>query len=344
MLGRKSSEPQRLRSKSTRRRKDPALATRALERAGARRHWLIWAAAIPLALWTLVRAFGLEDGGLLTTAMFFTPYAAIAALLVAGVAVALRNWAAAAVAALATACLAAAVLPRAIGSETVQASGHETLTVLSANVYFGRADPAALVALVDRYAADLLSVQELTPSFARRLGRAGLGRRLPSSVLMTRPSGRGGGLYARFPLTPLRRQTHFLFRMPRALMVLPDGRRLRLVAVHPQPPNMSVEQWRGALESLPEPGTGNPWLLVGDFNASFDHAEFRDLVDSGYRDAGDAAGKGLEPTWTGPDEAPRGLITIDHVLADRRLGIVDYGVDDLPGSDHRAVHARLVLP
>jgi endonuclease/exonuclease/phosphatase (EEP) superfamily protein YafD len=298
----------------------------------------------PVALWALVRAFGLEHGGLLTTAMFFTPYAAIAALLVAGVAVALRNWAAAAVAALATACLAVAVLPRALGSETALASGHETLTVLSANVYLGRADPAALVALVDRYNADLLSVQELTPSFARRLGRAGIGRRLPSSVLMTRPGGRGGGLYARFPLTLLPHQTHFLFRMPRASIALPDGRRLRLVAVHPQPPSMNIEQWREALESLPAPGAGSPWLLIGDFNATFDHAEFRDLVSGGYRDAGETAGAGLEPTWTGSDESRWGLITIDHILADRRLGVADYGVDDLPGSDHRAVHAQLVLP
>ena len=75
---------------------------------------------------------------------------AIAALLVAGVAVALRNWAAAAVAALATLCLAAAVLPRAIGDGTVDPAGRETLIVLSANIHRGTADPDALVALVDR--------------------------------------------------------------------------------------------------------------------------------------------------------------------------------------------------
>jgi hypothetical protein len=32
------------------------------------------------------------------------------------------------------------------------------------------------------------------------------------------------------------------------------------------------------------------------------------------------------------------------VLADRRLGIADYGVDDLVNSDHRAVQATIVLP
>jgi endonuclease/exonuclease/phosphatase (EEP) superfamily protein YafD len=314
--------------------------------ASAGRYWPIWVAVIPVALWALVRAFGLESGGLLATAMFFTPYAAVAALLATGIAVALRNWAAAAVAVVATAYFATAVLPRAIGNEITSAAERDTLTVLSANVYLGKADPDALIEMVDRLDPDILSVQELTPSFAEKLRQAGIERRLPHSVLMAQPKGRGGGLYARFPLTPLPRQTHFLFRMPRARIDLPDGRRLRLIAVHPQPPSMSFDGWREGLESMPAPGRGSPWILAGDFNATFDQAEFRDIVDSGYRDAGDTTGNGLEPTWPDPDESiyPWGLITIDHVLADNRLGVAEYGVEDLPGSDHRAVHAQLMLP
>jgi endonuclease/exonuclease/phosphatase (EEP) superfamily protein YafD len=323
---------------------DPGLAGKAIEGSGAKRCWLIWSAAVPVALWAIVRAFGLESGGLVTAAMFLTPWAAVAALLTAGVAVALRNWAAAAIAGIATVFLMAAVLPRAIGSETASPAGHRTLTVLAANVYLGNADPAALVALVDRYRPDLLSVEELTPPFATELREDGIGRWLPHSFLMAQPHGHGAGLYARYPLMPLPHQTHFLFRMPRAAISLPGGRRLRLVAVHPQPPNMNVDRWREALRSLPTPGSGAPWVLVGDFNATFDQAEFRDLVGRGYRDAGEATGRGLEPTWPGPGVFPTGLITIDHVLADRRIGVADYGVDDLPGSDHRAIHARLVLP
>jgi endonuclease/exonuclease/phosphatase family metal-dependent hydrolase len=86
-------------------------------------------------------------------------------------------------------------------------------------------------------------------------------------------------------------------------------------------------------------------VLAGDFNATLDQAEFRDVVDRGYADAGEVTGKGLEPTF--PTMGHRLLpptIAIDHVLADRRLGISEYGVDDLPGSDHRAIHAQLVLP
>jgi endonuclease/exonuclease/phosphatase family metal-dependent hydrolase len=86
-------------------------------------------------------------------------------------------------------------------------------------------------------------------------------------------------------------------------------------------------------------------VLAGDFNATLDQAEFRDVVDRGYADAAAVTGKGLEPTF--PTMGHRLLpptVAIDHVLADRRLGISEYGVDDLPGSDHRAVHAQLVLP
>ena len=317
-----------------------------LSRAGARRYWLIWAAVIPIVIWTAIRLFGLEGGYPLVAMMAFTPYVAIAALLVAGVAVALRNWAAATVATVTMLCLASVVLPRTIGSNTAQAAGHETLTVLSTNIHHGTADPAAVVALVDRYRPDLLSVQELTPAFAAELKRAGIGRRLPQSMLLVHRSASGAGLYSRLPLTPLSRQTRFFFRMPRAALTMPSGRRLRVIGVHPYPPLSSHDGvWQAALESLPSAGEGIPWVLVGDFNGTLDQAEFRDVVDRGYADAGDVTGKGLEPTF--PTMGHRLLppsIAIDHVLADRRLGIADYGVVDLPGSDHRAIHAELVLP
>ncbi|HEV7400034.1 MAG TPA: endonuclease/exonuclease/phosphatase family protein [Solirubrobacterales bacterium] len=303
-------------------------------------------AVIPILIWTAIRLFGLEGGYPLVAMMAFTPYVAIAALLAAGVAAALRNWAAATVAAVAMLCLAAAVLPRAIGSEAADPAGHETLSVLSTNIHHGTADPDAVVALVDRYRPDLLSVQELTPSFAAKLRRAGIGSRLPESMLLVHRSASGAGLYSRLPLTPLPHQTRFFFRMPRAALTMPDGRRLRVVGVHPYPPlSKNGGVWQAALESLPSAGAGTPWVLVGDFNGTLDQAEFRDVVDRGYRDAGDVTGKGLEPTF--PTMGHRLLppsIAIDHVLADRRLGIADYGVDDLPGSDHRAIHAQLVLP
>ena len=68
-----------------------------MERAGAGRYWLVWAAVLPILVWALVRVTGVEGGFPLVPVLAYTPYVAFAALLVAGIAVALRNWAAAAV-------------------------------------------------------------------------------------------------------------------------------------------------------------------------------------------------------------------------------------------------------
>jgi len=324
-----------LRTRGTQKRPGPA---------GAGRYWWIWVFVGPLVLWTPMRLLGIDQGFPLAPLMAFTPYAAAAALLVAGVAAALRNWAAAVVAGAATLCLALAVLPRAVGDGTVSADGRRTFVVLAANVHHGTADPAALVALVDRLHPDLITVEELTPSFARELDAAGLGQRLPDSVLETHRNTSGAGLYSSLPMRKLRGPTRFVFRMPRAELSLPGGAPLRVVGVHPYPPQMNrTGEWEEALASLPSADHGAPWLLAGDFNATLDQSQLRDLLDSGYRDAGDVAGKGLEPTF--PREGHLiPPVTIDHVLAEERFGIVDYGVEELPGSDHRAVWAELALP
>jgi endonuclease/exonuclease/phosphatase (EEP) superfamily protein YafD len=312
--------------------------------AGARRYWWIWFAAVPVAVWALLRLFGIDQGFPLATAMPFTPYVAVVALFVAAIALALENWAASALAGAAFAVLAALVLPRAIGDGTVSAAGHRTVTVLAANVLRGRADPEALLELAAETEADVLCIEELTPRFARELAAAGIAERMPFHVLEMDQGSSGAGLYTRQPLAPLVGPRRFSFRMPRTRLHLPGYGPVRLVAVHPFPPQPDhVGIWEESLRSLPSAGTGIPWILAGDFNATSDQSQFRDLVDRGYADAGEVAGKGLEPTF------PQAFhlippVTIDHVLADRRLGIVDYAVEDLPGSDHRAVVATLALP
>jgi hypothetical protein len=165
-----------------------------LERAGARRHWLIWAAIVPILLWAIMRGFGLERGFPLDAVIAYTPYVAIAALFAAGVALALRNWAAALIAALALTWLAVGIAPRAIGSGESPRPGDVELDVMSANIHHGTADAGALIDLVEARDVDVLAVEELTPSFAAELRQAGLGRLLPHAVLSMHRGASGGGL------------------------------------------------------------------------------------------------------------------------------------------------------
>ncbi|MBA4103095.1 MAG: endonuclease/exonuclease/phosphatase family protein, partial [Arthrobacter sp.] len=68
-----------------------------------------------------------------------------------------------------------------------------------------------------------------------------------------------------------------------------------------------------------------------------------DLVATGLSDAAQVTGKGLAPTWPVNSPAPA-FVAIDHVLASPGIEVVDFDVVTLPGTDHAAVVARLVLP
>lgn len=300
---------------------------------------------LPLLAWATVRGLGLEGHSGLAPLVSFTPYAAIGAFFLLGLCVAVRNWPATALSAVALAVLAVAILPRAIGSGEAAPPGSTRVTVMSTNVFHGRADPAALMAMVDRVEPDILSVQELNRNLVAELRRRGLGRELPHRLIDTRQGVTGAGLYSRYPLRALPGPDPASTRMQAVELTLPDGRRLKVINVHPfTPTGTHAEEWADELNDLPSTGTGVPWLLAGDFNATLDHAVLRKVLDRGYRDAASVTGDGLLPTW--PDDNRRRLpplIAIDHVLADERLGIEDFGVEGLPGTDHRAIHATAFL-
>ena len=92
---------------------------------------------------------------------------------------------------------------------------------------------------------------------------------------------------------------------------------------------------------LPPPGE-RPRVLAGDFNATLDHAVFRDVLRLGYADAALQVGNALTPPWGPPGRNP--LLTLDHVLADRSCAVLAHSVHVLPGTDHRAVYAEIQLP
>ena len=117
---------------------------------------------------------------------------------------------------------------------------------------------------------------------------------------------------------------------------------LRRRAAAPTPGSVGI--WDADLHALPPADSHGPLrILAGDFNATLDHADLRRVLAGGYEDAASVVGAGLRPTWpTGRLVPP--TVAIDHVLADERAGVRAVSVHGLPGTDHRAVLAELVLP
>ncbi|MFL6054936.1 MAG: endonuclease/exonuclease/phosphatase family protein [Actinoallomurus sp.] len=307
--------------------------------------WLL----VICSVWSLARLAGADRlpflAGLLVPVLAFTPYAAVVSAVLVVLSLAFRRWRAFGVALAVLGAFAIAVLPRAVGNAAPAARG-PVLRILTANLRLGQASPQALVDLVRRTRADLLSVQEFTPQAGAAFDRAGLGRLLPYKITTPLGSALGSGIYARYPLRPLPMfQVNVIgLAMPHAEMDLPGGGRVEMMAVHlARPLNPSgVGQWNRGFVLLPAAERrGAVRVLAGDFNATLDHAPMRQLIAEGYVDAANETGAGLIPTfqkWWLP------LITLDHVLVDARCAVRRVTVYDLPGSDHRAVFAELRLP
>jgi len=274
----------------------------------------------------------------------FTPQAAAVAPAVALALGLGRRKGPAATAALAAAALTVVVRPRAARRRQPAASG-PTLRVLTVNLLCGRADAEVVVALVRRTGADVLFLQELTEDAVNRLKKAGLSDLMPQEVTELRGGPRGSGIYSRFPLSERPPLAPVHAAQPTAVLELPGGNAVEVGCVHPHPPkppwSRGVARWRRELAVLPPPGE-LPLVLAGDFNATLDHALFRSVLRLGYADAALQAGNALAPTW-GP-AGRLALITIDHVLVDRRCAVLASSVHAVPGSDHRAVFAEVRLP
>ena len=302
---------------------------------------------LPGLAWAVARLLGWERGYLVQL-FAFTPYAAVWAWVPVVLALTARTWLVAAAATAAAAMLAACVLPRALPDADGGPSTGVRLTVMTINMYMGRADPAAIVDLVRRHDVAVLAVQEFTPRAKAALGPAGLDALLPYQALAEENGTTGSGLYSRYPvISPGSERGRGGNLRVYATIQPPGAGPLAVASVHPLAPHAltALADWRADLAAEPAPDPrGTPRILLGDFNSTLDHAPVRRLVARGYRDAADAAGKGLLGTWGPYAESPVPPITIDHVLVDERIGVRDIRVYGVEGSDHRSIVATLRVP
>jgi endonuclease/exonuclease/phosphatase (EEP) superfamily protein YafD len=240
----------------------------------------------------------------------------------------------------------AVAVARRTGTERAAVATGEPLTVLSANVFTGRADTGLLAELIERVEPDFVVLPEAGCDFRDKL--LPLVAHLGYSGWAATPPGMADILGV------------VLLAGPRAGQIQVEaGRDLRyrhleatggllgsrtLFAVHtaaPRTPRLAA-RWRRELGVVGRWARTTPAPVVaGDLNATLDHAPLRAALGGCV-----PAARGLRALLgTYPSRLPRWFgIRIDHVLVPAGTTVVDVSVHDVPGSDHRAVVARLVLP
>lgn len=319
--------------------------------------------ALPLAgLLTVLRLLQPETGWAIRL-VAFSPvaaplYAVLSLALVAGAVAAARSRRRASALRWSLAALISGVLllvhlswlaPLALGEVPAVAPAGARLRVLTANVLNGATTPDQVADLAARTDADVVVLQEVTVAFWAKAQRGRLLRDYPHAAGAPGPDERAANPETMvFSVDPVGRARPLDTAGDCILVTVRLGQRvIELLAVHPMYP-VRPEDWLADHERLAEViARQRPALVVGDFNATFDHVQFQRYRNLGYRSATELTNAGWSPTWPAPGTRELGgvglplLVQIDHVLLRSSLSAVHVEHLELSGSDHRAVMAEV---
>lgn len=209
---------------------------------------------------------------------------------------------------------------------------------MASNLLAGHADVRQVVNLVGDNQIDVLSLEELSPPAVDSLDKAGLFS-LPTNKVLHPAS--GSGLMSRHPLSELR-VTGASTRKQSSARGSPSAAVSRWTSLQRLRPRRPGTLGQSEFSDLPAPDAGAPrgsWRVTSTRPSITRRCG---PLDSGYADAAEQRGDGLVATWRDAGFPPP--VAIDHVLVDRCVAVTDYRVFDMPGSDHHAIYAELMLP
>ncbi|PJM78190.1 endonuclease/exonuclease/phosphatase family protein [Bifidobacterium felsineum] len=213
--------------------------------------------------------------------------------------------------------------------------------VMTFNVYKGQADAQSIVETVRDQRVEVLALQETTDGFVKKLKDAGIERYLPYSNISSSDGVYGNGLWSATPLAqPVDDEVNSSASFMPAGTVDMGGNSIRFVSVHTTAPVPGYwRQWKRSLDELGlmQSHTDNRYIFMGDFNATYDHAPFREFLGTRFYDAARISGHGFTFSW--PTNRP-GLpmfAGIDHVVVDQGMTAGQCKVVKIAGSDHAAL-------
>ena len=219
-----------------------------------------------------------------------------------------------------------------------------SIRVFSGNLWWGRAEPEALVDLIRRHQIDVFAAQELGHDTAEAIASE-----LAYGCLEPHETFHGMGIAMRYPGRYQRIAMDY--RDARHTVLDPKDwpgleRPVDLINVHFQAPHsmrpLSQARIRKnqvrALEAFVHANPSDARLVVGDYNATPAWPLYRRLArhfEDGALQSARQEGRRVEPTW-GPKPASRRLLRIDHAMVSG-LEVQGFRVLEIPGSDHSGI-------
>lgn len=233
--------------------------------------------------------------------------------------------------------------------------------IMTVNTLNGQASAADIVRICREENVEVLCLQEMTSTMVSDLENAGINEVLPYSVVSEEATAiSNGGRNAIYTATPISNVSRNLLPIDTSSMPAVDvqigNQTVRFVSVHPNSPIKGAEDlWDEGLSVIGSLSDYNhSYLIMGDFNSTWDHVRFRELLGDSFVDASQQSGEGFHMTY--PSEsvnitvaghtltAPAlPLIEIDHIVYSKNSGIVVSSLETvtISGTDHKALLATL---
>ena len=217
------------------------------------------------------------------------------------------------------------------------------ITFATVNVQFSNTRPEAFRAWLRAEPADVLVIQEVTPSWAAELEAQ---QAYPYRHVLTRDDPYGMAVLSRWPLESVALVDLAGDGLPSFAGVVETGaQRIGILGLHthwPLTPGLAAARDEALQAAARLAGAGDlPVVLLGDLNVTPYSPVFDRLLEQGgLQDV--MRGRGWRPTWLA-SFWPLAL-RIDHILASADLCVEHAETGPPIGSDHRPVLARLRLP
>lgn len=290
--------------------------------------------------------FGLDEVTPFAQLVAFRPQELVVVLALALLMLVRRGWRMAAVLAAALALVGGALTaPRQFSAARPAPAGSRVLTIMVANVLGGGARAADVAQVIRDRKPDLVSLPEAQVDVREEI-RAQL-QDLQYKGYTARPSKAVEGATSVLVASSLG-NVSFASEPGTTFgnIVVTGGNlgQIRLIVYHGFPPlTDSVTTWKNDLLHVRRWCTQDPPTIVaGDFNATVDHADFRQALGGYCRSVGPTVGGGLQGTW--PADQPAVLRTqIDHVVVTRQFEPGRFTTYPIQGTDHRAVVATVAV-
>lgn len=323
--------------------------------------WLVMLATFALLALRLI-PLDYSTGNMVPELASFVPLAFIPAIICLIFAVVWRRWVLTAVCVLAIAINGVWHIGYFIPTQTVSDLASDLATasasadtsdsyarIMTLNTNNGGASAEEIVAICREQNVEVLCLQETTSEFVEELEAAGIADVLSYSVVSEGASaisnGGRNGIWTAAPMDDISRNLLPIdtSSMPAATVQIGD-QDVRIVSVHPNSPVRGAQDlWNEGLATI---GTlseySHSYVIMGDFNSTWDHARFRELLGSTFVDASQQAGEGFHMTYPSNSIIPS-LIEIDHIVYTQDSGIAVSSLETLAvsGTDHKALLGTL---